>query len=176
MIRANTAPSHGSPRTGEHAAVANRVSVRRRIKATPLATYAVIADYENAHPRILPKVFRNLVVEAGGTGEGTTIRFDVRVFGVVRQMRAQIAEPSPGHVLTERDLDTGTLTTFLVKPADSGRACDVTITTDLKVVGPLASLQAKVALWVLRRAYVEELDLLEAEARRRDDSIDSSAD
>ena len=116
-------------------------------------------------------MFQNLVVEEGGTGEGTTIRFDMRVLGTLRHSRARIAEPSPGRVLTEQDVDTGTLTTFLVKPAGDGRVCDVTITTELKLPdGPLAGIQGRVATWFLRRVYADELGLLDAEAKRRDRS------
>jgi hypothetical protein len=148
----------------------HRVSVKRRIGAPALVTYAVIADYADGHPQIVPpKVFRNLIVESGGVGEGTTIRFDMRVLGIVRHVRAIVAEPSPGRVLTEQDIETGTLTTFLVKATHEGRTCDVTITTDLKLPGgPLAGFQAKLVIWFLRRVYTEELGRLEAEARRRD--------
>jgi len=155
----------------------HHVSVKRRIGAPAPLSYGIIADYRNGHPRIVPpKVFQNLIVEEGGTGAGTTIRFDMRVFGKLRHARARIAEPSPGRVLTEEELDTGTFTTFLVEPADGGRACDVTITTELKLPdGPFAALQGKVAVWFLRRVYADELGLLDAEARRRDRSTHGPA-
>jgi hypothetical protein len=153
-----------------------RVSVKRRIVAPALVTYAIIADYVDGHTRIVPpKVFRNLVVESGGVGEGTRIRFDLRILGIVRHVHAIVAEPSPGRVLTEQDVETGTLTTFLVKATHEGRTCDVTITTDLKLpTGPLAGLQAKLAVWFLRRVYADELARLEAEARRREASTPDS--
>lgn len=149
----------------------HHVSVKRRIGAPAPLTYSIIADYRNGHPRIVPpKVFQNLIVEDGGTGAGTTIRFDMRVLRTVRNIRARIAEPSPGRKLTEEDIDTGTLTTFLVEPAGDS-ACDTTIATELKLPdGPFAAIQARVAVWFLRRVYADELDLLDAEARRRDRS------
>ncbi len=39
--------------------------------APPDRVYAIIADYHNGHPHILPKQFRNLTVEKGGVGAGT---------------------------------------------------------------------------------------------------------
>ena len=72
-------------------------------------------------------------------------------------------------MLTEVDVDNGTLTTFLVEPADGGGACDVTITTELKIPdGPFAGIQGRLAGWFLRRVFADELALLDAEARRRD--------
>jgi Polyketide cyclase / dehydrase and lipid transport len=146
-----------------------QVSVRRRIGAPALVTYAIIADYRDGHPLIVPPgVFKNLIVEEGGIGEGTTIRFDMSVLGRVRHIRARIAEPSPGRVLTEEDVESGILTTFHVAVADGGRACSVTITTDLpRPTGPFAGFQARIATWFLQRVFTEELERLDTEARRR---------
>ncbi len=66
--------------------------------------YAIIADYRNGHPHILPKQFRNLTVEQGGVGAGTIIRFEVRVFGQTQHFRAVVSEPEPGRVLVEENL------------------------------------------------------------------------
>lgn len=150
----------------------HHVSVKRRVGAPAALTYNIIADYRNGHPHIIPpKVFQNLIVEEGGTGAGTIIRFDISILGTLRTSRARVAEPAPGRVLTEEDIDSRTLSTFIVEPVDGGQACDVTITTDLKLPdGPLAGIQGKVATWALRRVYVEELELLDEEARRRDRS------
>ena len=52
------------------------------IAAPPAAVYAVLADYRNHHPHILPQqYFHNFVVEEGGQGAGTIFRTDVHVFG-----------------------------------------------------------------------------------------------
>lgn len=147
-----------------------QASIKRRIAAPPPVAYSIIADYRDAHQRIIPpKVFQNLTVEEGGTGEGTTIRYDMRMFGKLRHARARVAEPAPGRVLTERDVEGVTLTTFLVEPADGGGACDVTITTEFQIPdGPLAGVWGRLGAWFLRRVFVDELALLDAEARRRD--------
>ena len=119
-----------------------QASLKRRIAAPAPLAYSIIADYRDGHQRIIPpKVFQNLIVEEGGTGEGTTIRYDFRMLGKLLHARARVAEPAPGRVLTEVDVDNGTLTTFLVEPADGGGACDVTITTELKIPdGPFAGI------------------------------------
>ena len=58
---------------------AHRITASARIDAAPKRVYNVIADYCNGHPRILPKQFSDLVVERGGFGAGTVIRFRMRV-------------------------------------------------------------------------------------------------
>jgi hypothetical protein len=86
--------------------------------------YALIANYHDGHPRIVPKQFSSLVVEQGGIGAGTVIRFSMSVFGRKLTFRAAVSEPEPGRVLVETDLDAnGAVTTFTVDqgpaPADS---------------------------------------------------------
>ena len=66
------------------------VTVSARINAAPERVYAVIADYRNGHPRILPKEFTGLTVERGGAGDGTIIQFGMRMFGRTRSFRAAI--------------------------------------------------------------------------------------
>src|SRR5262249_14871310 len=100
----------------------HQVSAEAVVDAPAGRAYAVIADYRDGHPHILPRPpFVSLDVEQGGTGAGTVIRFQMRVFGRVRTFRAAITEPEPGRVLAETDLDTGTLTTFTVVPVEDGR-------------------------------------------------------
>jgi hypothetical protein len=43
------------------------------IAAAPAQVYAIIANYREGHPRILPKEFSGLTVEQGGIGAGTII-------------------------------------------------------------------------------------------------------
>jgi hypothetical protein len=51
-----------------------RVQSSAVIPARPEAIYAVLADYREAHPAILPKpYFTELKVEEGGQGAGTVI-------------------------------------------------------------------------------------------------------
>ena len=79
--------------------------------------YSLIANYNDGHPRILPKQFSDLVVEQGGIGAGTVIRFQMSILGKKQHFRAAITEPEPGHVLVETDLEpNGAVTTFTVNP------------------------------------------------------------
>ena len=58
----------------------NDLSASAVIHAPAADLYAIIADYERGHPRILPKPpFVSLAVEEGGIGAGTVIRVHMRV-------------------------------------------------------------------------------------------------
>jgi Polyketide cyclase / dehydrase and lipid transport len=121
--------------------------------------YALIANYHDGHPRILPRQFSDLIVEQGGVGAGTVIRFQMNVFGRKQNFRAAITEPEPGRVLTETYLEPeGTVTTFTIDlgtaPADSR----VTISTTLAVrSGILGLIEKTLSTLLLRRIYVQEL-------------------
>jgi hypothetical protein len=142
------------------------VSESRRIPAPPREVYAIIADYTEGHPHIMPSAyFRNIEVEKGGVGAGTRIRFEMTALGKTRAARADIEEPSPGRILVERDVEGQFVTTFKVVPAREGRESDVTIMTELTtrggVLGVVERLAAKV---LLERVYREELARLAAYA------------
>lgn len=93
--------------------------------------YAVIADYRVGHPAILPKpYFKELIVEQGGFGEGTIIRFEMEVFGAKQSYHQIVSEPQPGRVLVEKNLDGQLTTTFTLTPTDGGRQTRVTINTE----------------------------------------------
>lgn len=128
----------------------------------PAATaYAVIADYRNGHPHILPRPpFVSLDVEEGGVGAGTIIRFRMKMLGTTREMRAAITEPEPGRVLVESDAAGDVVTTFTVEPTGGGKT-RVTISTDMKVSGgPVGWLQKKLITRLLRPVYVREIEQL----------------
>src|SRR5512139_3319670 len=96
-----------------------RIAVSSLIQAPAQQIYAIIADYRNGHPRILPKpYFVSLEVEEGGVGAGTVIRFQMRLMGRLQSFHSRIREPVPGKVLAETDLDSGAVTTFKVEPRD----------------------------------------------------------
>jgi hypothetical protein len=142
------------------------VSASRRIPAPPPEVYAILADYTEGHPHILPSAyFRNIEVEEGGVGAGTRIRFEMTAFGTTRMMRAEIEEPKPGRVLVERDVEGKVLTTFNVNPAREGREADVTITTVLATRGGLLGVVERMASKAfLERVYRDELARLAAYA------------
>ncbi|MFN8444909.1 MAG: SRPBCC family protein [Caldilineaceae bacterium] len=127
--------------------------------------YAVIADYRNGHPKILPAYFSNLVVEEGGVGAGTRIRFEITVMGKKQSFRADISEPQPGRVLVEtNDAMGGSITTFTVEP--TGNHARVTISTEVKKRGGLGGMIAQLMTSMfLRRVYGQELQLLDEVAK-----------
>lgn len=137
--------------------------------AAPAATvYGIIADYRAGHPAILPrKYFRNLAVEAGGTGAGTRIRFEMRVLGATRTVHGEVTEPEPGRRLVETYPDSGTRTTFLVEPAGDGRAAHVTISTRYENAGWPGWVEWLLVPGLLRRIYRAELANLAAVAQAR---------
>jgi len=142
------------------------VSVQAVIDVPPERAYAVLADYRAGHPRIIPKPpFVDLVVEQGGVGAGTVIRFRMRAFGRTQEMRAAVTEPEPGRVLVETDPEGQVVTTFAVDPADGGRRARVTISTDLEVGGRLLGwLRRRLVTRFLRPVYKREIALLQAAA------------
>lgn len=135
-----------------------RFSSSTELSAPAGYVYALLADYRNAHQRILPaRYVRGFAVERGGVGAGTVVRFAMRLAGRSRWIRAVVTEPEPGRVLLERDVDTGALTTFTVEPLATG-GCAVTIATDLTIRRGLRGRVERLVAWVLlRRVYDAEL-------------------
>ena len=134
------------------------------VPAQPRRVYAVIADYHNGHRHILPKEFSELVVEKGGVGRGTIIRFQMSVFGRKQTFRAAISEPEPGRVLAETDLDAnGAVTTFVVDPDPGSGHSRVTIRTELSVRQGIAGKIVRfLSTRLLHSMYKRELGLLAA--------------
>jgi len=138
------------------------VSVSAVIPASPERAYRVFADYHTGHPFILPEQFINMVVEKGGIGAGTIIRFDMRVFGRTQTCRAEISEPHPGRVMVETDLGPkGVVTTFIVDPGASSGQSRVTISTTIPVKRGIAGrLERFLITRLLHPIYERELALL----------------
>lgn len=131
------------------------VSTTAVLKASPGVVYAILADYRDGHPYILPRIFQNLVVEQGGIGHGTLITYQVRILGATRTARARITEAEPGKILAETDQVTGAVTTFTVEPA--GDDARVTITTEWNTPGLRGWIESRIAPPMLRKIYEEEL-------------------
>jgi len=138
------------------------VSASAVIPARRECVYSLIANYNDGHPRILPKQFTSLVVEQGGVGAGTVIRFQMSLLGRKQTFRAAITEPEPGRVLVETDLDAnGAVTTFTVNPGGAPADSHVTISTELPVRGGfLGKFERTAATFLLRPIYVRELENL----------------
>jgi hypothetical protein len=139
------------------------------IKAPAELVYNIIADYHNGHPYILPKpYFLNLEVEQGGFGEGTVIRFQMRVLGKTETFRAVVTEPEPGRVLVESNQPQGSVTTFTVDPIEGGQCAQVTFATELPSRGGMSGLLERLLITLmLPRIYKKELAQLEAVAQER---------
>lgn len=134
----------------------------RTMDVPAAAVYAVLADYHEGHPRILPpKYFSGLVVERGGVGAGTEIRFRMHVFGGTHTLRARIEEPEPGRVLREVYPATAMVTTFEVEPLDGGRGAEVRIVTEWEMKGVRAALERWLLVPLLQKIFAEELELIE---------------
>lgn len=146
-----------------------RATASALIHAPAAQVYALLADYRDGHPHILPNPpFVSLEVEQGGLGAGTVVRFQMRAFGKTQTFRALIETPEPGRRLVETDLEVGTVTTFMVDPHADGQQAQVTITTEGKVrAGLLGALERFFTLRFLQRTYAEELKRLAALAEAR---------
>ncbi len=129
------------------------------IAARPDDIYAVISDYRVGHPAILPKTyFKNLTVEEGGKGAGTVLRIEMEVFGRKSHYHLRVAEPEPGRVLVEAEMDDSLATTFTLEPIGDGSQTRVTIRTDFT---PSPGIPGWVERWmnppVMRNIYKQEL-------------------
>lgn len=138
------------------------ISASAIIPARRERVYSLISNYHDGHPRILPKQFSGLVVEQGGVGAGTIIRFQMSLLGKKQSFRAAITEPEPGRVLVETDLDTnGAVTTFTVNPGGAPADSHVTISTELPVrSGFLGKIERTMTTLLLKPIYTKELQNL----------------
>jgi uncharacterized protein YndB with AHSA1/START domain len=142
------------------------VAAEREIGAPPATVYHYLSDMREHHPRFLPPAFSGFEVEAGGVGAGTITRFKVHAGGRAREYRMQVAEPEPGRVLTESDLNSSLVTTFTVEPEGSGSL--VRITTGWQGAGGVGGFFERLfAPRVMRRIYLDELERLDRYAREQ---------
>ena len=126
------------------------------IQAPPEKVYAVLANYSQSHPAILPKqVFSDLVVEQGGVGAGTVVRVTMAAPGAKQELHVTVSEPEPGRVLVESG--SGMITTFTVDPKDGGKSSQVTISTEAT---PSPGLQGWIEKLVTPGLLWDELHLL----------------
>ena len=145
------------------------ISASKIIDAPADAIYRIIADYQSGHPNILPKIyFPSLQVEEGGYGEGTIIRFQMRLLGQTQNFRALITEPDPGCTLLETDLESNTSTSFTVWSLGNKNQARVTIMTVLKNRPFVEGLLAKI---LLTNVYRQELELLSKIAKPSDQTV-----
>ena len=144
--------------------------VRLRVAETGLVgapaelVYGLIADMKEHHARFLPPALKDLRVEQGGNGAGTTYRVTGVFLGGERELHMRVDEPEPGRVLTESHLDSPLVTTWTVEPAADGTR--VTIETVWPSAGGLGGLLERLlAPRAMAKVYREELRLLDRYAR-----------
>lgn len=143
------------------------VTAEAPIKASPSTVYALIRDFREHHPRFLPHNFTEYRVEQGGVGAGTVITFTITAMGRTRGYRMRIAEPSPGHVMTESDTMSSMVTTWTVTPAGED-ASRVRIETHWEgAAGVPGFFERLFAPRGLRRIYNGELRRLDRYAREQ---------
>jgi hypothetical protein len=72
------------------------------INSPPAQVYAIISDYHEGHPAILPsRYFTEMAVTAGGRGEGPVTTVAMNVFSAKILYELNVTEPEPGRVLVE---------------------------------------------------------------------------
>lgn len=141
-----------------------RVAAQRQIDAPADDVYAILADYREQHPRILPDAFSDYRVESGGTGAGTIVSFRLTAGGRSRSYRMEVSEPEPGRVLQESDQTSHLVTTFRVIPEITN--CLVQIETVWPGSGGVGGFfERTFAPRVLKRIYINELERLDQLAR-----------
>jgi uncharacterized protein YndB with AHSA1/START domain len=144
----------------------NVVSTEATVDAPAETVYRYLADMRDHHPRFLPPAFSDFRVESGGIGAGTVTRFKLTAGGRTREYRMNVAEPEPGRVLTESDMNSTAVTTFTVSPR--GTASLVEISTAWDGAGGIGgAFERMFAPRVLRAIYADELKRLDAYARER---------
>lgn len=143
------------------------IAAEQEIAAPADRVYRILADYDTHHPRILPPAFTSLVVEEGGVGAGTVIRFSIKAGGRTTDYHQQILEPEPGRVLIEDDLDSDLATTFTVTPTANG--CQVRMESSWTPHGVQGLVERLFASRLMLPVYREELRLLDQYARDHTD-------
>jgi hypothetical protein len=97
-----------------------QASAERVIAAPPTQVYALIADYREGRPKVLPDSFADWRVEAGGTGAGTEVAYTLNAARRSRSYRLQVTEPRPGSYLHEADTTSSFTQGWKVEPEGTG--------------------------------------------------------
>lgn len=143
-----------------------RTSFERILNAPAETVYHLISDYAEHHRAapegFLPDAFTDLVVERGGVGEGTAIRFTSKLGGRSQTVSATITEPQPGRILVESS--PGLVTTFTVDPVDARRS-RVRFDTVIEAGGLMGLITRLLVPGMLRPVYADEMARLEQHAQ-----------
>jgi uncharacterized protein YndB with AHSA1/START domain len=136
------------------------VDLERTIPAPPARVHAALADYQG-RPRILPANYRDWTVEEGGQGAGTVVSYRLRAGRRERRYRIEVAEPTPGVTLVERDRESSLVTTWILNPTASATATELGLSTIWEGSGGIGGFfERTFAPRGLRRIHGELLDRL----------------
>lgn len=137
----------------------NVVDAQRAIAAPVEIVYRCISDYHE-RPRWLPPNFTDLVIEQGGIGAGTVVRYLLSVGRRQRTYVMAVSEPRPGAELVERDTGSSLVTTWTV--GASGAGTGVAIHTEWQGAGGVGGFFERLfAPAALKRVYDDALARLD---------------
>lgn len=143
------------------------VTASSNVEAPAAIVYNILADY-NHHRNILPpKFFPGLDVTEGGVGDGTRFTLHAMSFGGKTQMHMAVTEPEPGAVLVERDVNTGLVTTFTVKPISATESHVTFETAWQPQPGLKGVIDRYTTPFFMRIVYRQELKILNDYARQQ---------
>ncbi len=100
------------------------------IDASPEEVYAVLKDYKQKRPQILPPNYLDYAVEQGGVGTGTVIDYRLKAGGRERPYTMQVDETVKGKVITERDTNSSLVTRWSLLPLKEGKQTQVSLATE----------------------------------------------
>jgi hypothetical protein len=124
--------------------------------ASAATVLEVLRDYRNHHPNILPPAFSVFVVEEGGYGVGTVMRFDMKIGGRSQLLRSRATE-STADTLREEVLGRHMDTLFTVTPV--GTQSRTRIETRWQPAAGIAGiLERFFAPRMIEQIYRDELD------------------
>ncbi len=141
------------------------VAAEGAVGAPAARVYTYLSDYQQHHPRILPDAFSDFVVEQGGVGAGTVIRFRLKAGGRTRAYHQRVDEPDPGRVLRETDVNSNANTAFTVTPEGDGSRVRI-VTTWERSKGIAGVFERLFAPRLLNKLYADELARLDRYARQ----------
>lgn len=95
-------------------------SAERAIAAPPDTVLALLRDYRDVRPRLLPDAYADYRVEAGGEGAGTIVAYTLHAARRVRAYRLAVTEPETGPALREDDETSSFAQTWTLEPAGDG--------------------------------------------------------
>lgn len=134
-----------------------------QIPAPPEKIYALLADYRDGHPGILPNPpFVGIEVLKGGIGAGTEIRVHMKMFSKERFLLGMVSEPEPGRILAETFEES--TTTFTVDPAEGGTYLTIATRGKTAFSGFLGMIEGWVSAYYLEYIYRKELGLIGAKS------------